>query len=667
MDPRASTEYCQRTAIVGLGGVGKTQVAIEAAYRIRDIRPDCSVFWVPAVDATSFENAYREIGQRLNVKGIDKDDADTKKLVNVALSDEGSGKWLLVVDNADDTTLLLDKTSSYLARYLPSSKNGSILFTTRNHEVAVDLADSPKDDIFQLGEMSDAEAHQLLATGLDDAQIHDTEKTTQLLAFLENLPLAIRQASACMAKKQISTAKYLHFCQSSDDDTIELLSRDFEDRGRYRNAKNPIATTWLISFENIGKADPRAADILKFICFVSPKDIPRSLLPSAKSLMTEEAIGTLKAYAFLAERDCGSSYDIHRLVQIAARNWLKLKDEWQIWGQKALLRVNEEFPDPQHENREVWKQYLPHAECILCFCTSLVEGKKSELELLPKVGFGFLLLGNYKEPEAGYRKALEMQEKLLNSVHSYTPENMDRAVGSSRLLDNFGVILTGRGEDGRAEATHRKVFALFKELLGYDHPRTLTSMVNIGGALLLQGKYEEGEAMFRQALELQEKVLGCHHPDTLLTMSNLGAALNGQGKYEEAEAMVRQTLELQEKVLGCDHPDTLASVINLVCALKPRDKHEEAEAIHRKAVTLCEMVLGYDHPETLKHIDNLGAILHGQGKSEEAEVMFRNLLKLREKVLGYDHPDTLRSMNNLGVILRSQGRYEEAKAIYRKE
>ncbi|KAJ4171748.1 hypothetical protein NW754_000325 [Fusarium falciforme] len=132
--PMASKDDCQRTALEGLGGVGKTQIALEAACRVRDKYPNCSVFWVPAVDATTFENAYRDIGRLLGVTGIDDDNVDVKTLVKAALSREAAGQWLLIIDNADDAELLFGPTS--LNESLPFSRNGSILFTTRTHEVA---------------------------------------------------------------------------------------------------------------------------------------------------------------------------------------------------------------------------------------------------------------------------------------------------------------------------------------------------------------------------------------------------------------------------------------------------------------------------------------------------------------------------------------------------
>jgi len=211
--PSADRADCQRTAVEGLSGIGKTQIALEAACRVRDQHQDCSVFWVPAADATSFENAYREIGRLLGVEGIDEDKVDVMALVKVALPRKVVGSWLLIIDNADDVELLF--STSQLAEYLPFSPNGSILFTTRNHEVAVRL-DIPQRNIILTTEMDNTEATMLLRRGIKESQMQDTASTTALLDVLAYLPLAIKQASAYIAKTRISTTRYLEHYQSSD-------------------------------------------------------------------------------------------------------------------------------------------------------------------------------------------------------------------------------------------------------------------------------------------------------------------------------------------------------------------------------------------------------------------------------------------------------------------
>ncbi|KAI1181506.1 P-loop containing nucleoside triphosphate hydrolase protein [Nemania serpens] len=339
--PGADQDDCQRTAVEGLGGIGKTQVALEAAYQVHDAHPDCSIFWVPAVDLTSFENAYREIGKLLSIPGIDDDKADVKALVKTNLEHAHNSSWLLIIDNADDLDMLF-QDAKLANSLLPFSRQGSILFTTRSHQVAVQL-DIPQTNIIAVQEMDDAEATRLLRIGLKKSQIGDAESIKHLLRFLANLPLAIKQASAYMAfNTNVTVSQYLEFCESSNVDLIYLLSKEFEDRYRYQGyarTQNPVATTWLISFKRISQHNPQAADYLKFICFLAEKDIPQSLLPPMSKIQTAEAIGSLKAYAFILEHDTPDSFDIHRLVRLVMRSWLREKGEWEEWTIKMEIPV----------------------------------------------------------------------------------------------------------------------------------------------------------------------------------------------------------------------------------------------------------------------------------------------------------------------------------------
>jgi hypothetical protein len=213
VSPDVEKGHCRWTAIEGLGGVGKTQMALEAAYRVRDQDPQCSVFWVPAVDVTNFENAYREIGQKLQVSGIEEDGADVKSLVKKAMSHERCSRWLLIVDNADDVGLLFGTAA--LCDYLPFNPQGSVLFTTRNHEAVAKL-DIPPRNIITAAKMSETEALEMMQTNLKESQTRDHDSTTRWLELLAYLPLVIKQASAYITKTGMSTIRYLHHCRTSD-------------------------------------------------------------------------------------------------------------------------------------------------------------------------------------------------------------------------------------------------------------------------------------------------------------------------------------------------------------------------------------------------------------------------------------------------------------------
>ncbi|KAF4545517.1 Kinesin light chain, partial [Lasiodiplodia theobromae] len=254
----SSSEACQRAAIWGLGGCGKTAIALEFAYRTRKLRPRCSVFWVPAISRQSFEEAYRAIGALLQIPGIEDEKADVKGLVQRALSNERAGEWLLVVDNADDVDVLFREgdDESRLIDYLPRSRNGSILFTTRTRKAAIDQVGSQSIELF---EMNRAEALEFFSKTLNRKEFLEGDEVSKLLELLAYLPLAIVQAAAFLNKNEVRISEYIGLLRETPDDEIELLSRDFEDRSRYREIRNPVAITWIISFEQIQKHDPLAA------------------------------------------------------------------------------------------------------------------------------------------------------------------------------------------------------------------------------------------------------------------------------------------------------------------------------------------------------------------------------------------------------------------------
>ena len=377
--------------------------------------------------------------------------------------------------------------------------------------------------------MSATEALEMLQRGLRESQICDGDSTHALLELLTHLPLAIKQASAYMAETDMTTTRYLYHCQASDQRLINLLSQESDYQGRYQGMNNAIATAWLVSFNHILRDRPRAANILRVICFMIDKDIPLSLFSQGEDeLAVDEAIGTLKAYAFITERADHQSFDVHRLVQLAMRNWLQQECQQEKCIKAAVQRVAHVFPFPKHENRQMWQRYLPHALSVVSFHGHKV-GEPGEIGLLHNIAESHILLGQYGEAEVLYQQSLSLSKKVLKE----------------------------------------------------EHPSTLDSMNNLASVLQQQGKYEEAEELHRQTLTLIKKVLTDEHSSTLASMNNLMLVLRKRGKYEEAEEMHRQTLSLKKKVLKEEHPDILGSMNNLVEVLRQQGKYKEAEQIFR--------------------------------------------------------------------------------------
>lgn len=688
--PSIEENNCQRTAIEGLGGVGKTQIALEAGFQVRDMHLDCSIFWVPAVDITSFENAYRKIGQELGIKGIDEDKADVKLIVKEALNRESAGRWLLIIDNADDVELFSGNAN--LSMYLPSSYKGSILFTTRDHKTTVELSATS----ITVGKLERGESLKLLETSLKKAQLRNPEDTTKLLDFLEDLPLAIKQASAYMATVGISTTKYLDFCQSSEADAMSLLSEDSRDLYRYNETPNPVVKTFRISFKMISQSDPLAADYLRFISFLSDKDIPRSLLPPAEKIKATEAIGTLKEYAFVTEQEEGHIYDIHRLTRLSILNWLTITGGRQEWATKVSQQLANVIPLPLYENKIIWTRYLPHAQNLTKFLAD-TNDTTAKVMLLWKLGRSLLLLGRYEEAEDMLRRLLDLAEEVqgetvvdklsimsdlawaLNyqgqreAAEKILRETLARRQATHKTLAStmndmrlLAEILTHQQNFEESESIHWQTLRLAKEILDGERPgscdldaRTTNLDKNAGHMF-----YEEAKNLCQQAHEIDRDL----EAQTMHLMASFAKRLQMQRRYEEAEQTLRQLLPLVRTSLGSDGILVISTMVQLGMSLSSQGKSKSKEAVEilRQALFLNSQVQGEAHPDTLSTMGALGIALRKESNPKEALTILRQTLVLQQQVQNEAHPNTLITMHQIGITLYEEGNPKEAINILRQ-
>lgn len=642
-------ESCEKIAIMGLGGVGKTQIVLELAYRIRDTRPECSVFWVPAASAEVFEQAYRDIGEALEIPGLTEEGADVKQLVKRGLSQENLGRWVMILDNADDMSLWFDGEGA-LIHYVPVSQEGSVLFTTRDRKLAVKLAQK---NVVEVAEMDPDSAAALFKKSLIHPEVaEDHETTLKVFEQLTFLPLAMVQAAAYINENDISMKEYLSILMDTEDNVIAVLSEGFEDAGIYRRSTNPIATTWFISFEQIRQRDPLAADYLSFMSCLDPRNIPKSLLPvSEPKKRVVDAIGTLTAYSFVTRRQNNQFFDLHRLVHLVTRNWLRQNRSLVTWAEKALSRLVETFPSADHENRSIWNAYLPHTRFLLT--SDLVDGTSDKYSLLEKVSLCLLADGMYHETR-------DIQESILN----WRTQRLGQGhVVTLRSLHNLGVTLGKLGLFRSAEAIQRRALTLRQQILGPEHVDTLNSMANLAQTCERQERLKEAEQLAAPVLEKRRRILGREHPDTLRSMANLAGIYSSQGKLEEAEGLGVQVLEIRGRVLGQEHPDTLSGMANLAGIYTNQQKWAEAEHLQAQVTKGRAWVLGPDHPDTLRSMANLARIYYGQQKWTEAERIEEQVVAMREKVLGPDHPDTLNIRSNLAATYSALGKLEEAEEV----
>ncbi|KAJ5494608.1 Tetratricopeptide-like helical [Penicillium fimorum] len=652
----SNTSGPNKIAVHGLGGIGKTQIALELVYRIREKSPECSIFWIPCTSYESVEQTYLNIALTLGISNAEP--AKAKEQVKFHLSQASAGKWLLVFDNADDMEMWIKPEGSTnalpLKNILPRSENGHILFTSRNRKLAVKLAAS---NVLSVPDVDQSTAMDILEKSLIHINLpYDKNTASTLLEQLSFLPLAISQAAAYVNENDISISDYLSLLKQQEISAAELLSEEFEDDGRYAEIQNPVITTWLVSFYQIQQLDSLATDYLSFMACINPRDIPRSILPPSPSAKKRvEALGLLKAYSFISEHAHENTFSLHRLVHLATRNWMRKTKVIDRWVHTAAQQLHELFPNDDHSNRGLWRDYLPHA----LYLTNTEEFHHFYFQYVgftSRVGSSLQSDGRYDEANPLFTRNLRVREKALGPEHADTLTS----------VNDLGYVLRRQGKYEEAEAMHRRALEGREKALGPEHPDTLTSVNDLGSVFERQGKYEEAEAMYRRALDGYKTALGPEHHFTLTSVIHVGSVLERQGRYKEAEAIHRQALKGREKALGPEHPDTLASVSHLGFVLQRQGRYEETEAIYRRALEGYEKALGPEHPDTLTSVNNLGLVLERQGKYEEAEAMHRRALEGREKALGPEHPDTLPSVNHVGSVLERRGKYEKAEAMYRR-
>ncbi|KAL7762869.1 hypothetical protein ACKLNR_006227 [Fusarium oxysporum f. sp. zingiberi] len=708
------SEPASRVAIAGLGGVGKSQLAIEFAYRFADRSAETWVFWVHASTQARIIEGFKSIANNVKLMGRDRPDADVLQLVFDWLSNGQNGKWLLVLDSADDSDVLLHSTSGgnddgrKLVEYLPQSPNGSILITTRNRDLAFRLTGTSQ-MIHDVGPMTQKEALMLLANSL--GILSDANAAADLVRSLDFIPLAISQAAAYiqMRAPRTSLIQYLDEFRQSESKRVKLLRynagdlrRDLRQDG---GASNAILTTWQVSFDHIRSRRPSAADLLSLMSFFNRQGIPESLLGPAKDRYTatqsispeditdsdsqdsddktecelEDDIAILRDYCLIMLSKDASTFEMHGLVQLAMRRWLKAQGLQDKFLEQYITIMASSFPTGEYENWTRCQQLFAHVEAAAEYRPNEDNLKKTWSGLLHNGGWYAGLQGRYAVAEHMLSQGKRTREKLLGNDHEATLESMSllasiymvqgrwdeaekpfmwiletykRKLGADhadtlRSMNNLISIFIEQGRLKEAEKQQAQVMKTYKAKHGEDHLDTLVSMNTLAMIFMEQGRWDEAEKLHVQVMETRKAKLKEDHPDTLRCISNLASTYWNQGRSEEAEKLFMQVIEAYKRKLGEDHPDTLRNMGNLAWVFMKQDRWEEAEKLQVRVVEARKAKLGVDHLRTLTSMNNLASTYWNQGRSEEAEKLFMQVIEAYKRKLGEDHPDTLMSMGNL--------------------
>ncbi|KAG0636054.1 hypothetical protein HOY80DRAFT_892030 [Tuber brumale] len=641
-----------RVALYGLGGAGKTQIALEYVHQRKGLS---HVFWVHGSSFLKFGEDYRRIFQTVGISHGGPEPSENEQLSEVKrwLESPASGSWVMILDNADNEADFSGNKSP-ISRFVPQSSNGKIVITTRSRVVASRQGCS----VVEVGKMRIEEARELFFQRFGKTvrlQDRDLEAVDMLLDALDQLPLAIVGAAAFMIETQTSPFEYWKIFQESDKRRKALLLEQFCDIRREVDMTESILSTYFITFERIKEHNPKGADLLQLIAFFDRQKIPEELFVKSgldgmdDSFEFRKAIGALLNFSLVTQAEDTPVYELHRLVQHSIQVYLSQEEvcKWRRTGLEVILRL---FPQYEHNVRHICAAYLPHA-------LSIVQNSADPLAspVHYRVSIYLLNIGHYSDAEVQIQQCIQLEGD--------TDENDPGSLARDNLL---AMVLQARGEFEEAEKISRRVLQGRESALGPDHLDTLASVSNLALVLGQLGKHSEAERLNRRALEGKRRILGPEHIDTLASLSNLSLSVRDLGRFDEAESLSRLALEGREKTLGPEHPDTLNSLSVLVWNLDALGKYHEGEKTSRHVLDVRKRVLGPRHPDTLSSLRKHGFMLQRLGKYVEAEMFYRQALEGEEKILGPEHPNTLSSLEGWAMMLAELGKYSEAEQPIRR-
>jgi len=642
----------------GPDGLGKTQIALEYAYR--HVLEYNAIFWIDAETGETLVASLLRIAELLQLHALQQ--ANQQRVV-VAVQHwlSSHSGWLLIWDNVEDLALL--------GRFLPFAWSGAMLITTSRHIPGpfvrgMDLSPMQQEEgrVFLLRR---AEILKPDATGEQVRQFAlrlpaYAAAAAELVTMMAGLPLALNQAGAYLEATQCELPAYLKLFHTRWGALIQQRGT------RWPDHRASVSTTFTLAITHIARRHPAVQDLLRVCAFLQADAIPEELFRQGGELLGatlarvcqdpldwEQVVTLACAYALLSRQREEQTLSLHRLVQTVLIETMTEAERKQ-WIRRAMSALELLFPDVQPATGfAIWKhceRLQPHA--LLCLRQAeAFEDSLTFASLAYKVAQYLRTRGRYTEAEPLYLRALHIRERV------YGPDHVLMAPS----LNDLAILYWCLGKYEQAEPLYRRALRIWEQSLSPDHLHMGGLLNNLGFLYRDQGRYAEAEPHYLRALRIWEQSLGPDHPDLAHPLSNLAVLYRELGRYTEAEPLALRARRIWEQSLGPDHP-LVASALNMLAMLyRHQGRYTEVEPLALQALFIREQSLGPDHPDVAYPLITLAELYRDLGRSIEAEPLALQALSIREQSLGSDHPLVASTLNTLAVLSRDLGRYAEAE------
>jgi tetratricopeptide (TPR) repeat protein len=623
--------------IVGTGGLGKTQLAIEYAHRFGSAYSG-GVYWVDADRGLGTLIAQVSSAAELEI------DTKAEETIQVEQIWRGlnrlAGPSLLVLDNFPE--------DAPLGPYLPTTGRVHTLITTRRQDL-----DYPS---ILLNVLSTEEGVKLLNSGKRQFGV----EAAVLIQRLGGLPLAIELAKSYLNyRKAVGVSELLEEMKTASD--IELLTEfSLEYRDQQASAEGiDIVKTFQMSWEI---APESAKQVLRVMGELAPAGVPRALLRAILNWPGQTGVRDPLSKALdelsrlsLVEEDANGNPTAHRLILAFARhrNAADSASPFQQCSDAIRVQMERAFEDPGADTIRELELIVPHAEFLLA--GSRLRPEES-IDLAARLGKHHRTCGRYTDARRAATGAMEIAEK------TFAPGHPSIAI----TLSNLALVLHELGQMEEAHDLLRKALASDEKTFAHGHPSIALRQLNLAGVLQGLGQMEGARDLLRMALASDEKTFAPGHPSIARGQSNLGMVLQDLGQLEEARDLLREALTSDEKSFAHGHPSIAVRQSNLALVLQELGQLEEAHELLRKALASDEKTFEPGHSSIALRQANLATVLQDLGQLEEAHELLRKALASDEKTFEPGHLSIARSQSHLATVLWAMGQMEEARDLLRK-
>ncbi|MEH2085738.1 tetratricopeptide repeat protein [Nostoc sp.] len=627
-------------AVAGMGGLGKTELALQYANAHREIYKG-GICWLQSRTGDVGIQVVQFARIHLDLNPPQYLDGDLPSQVKYCWQHWREGDVLVVLDDLNDYS----KVETYLPPQLPRFK---VLITTR---LQLDLPQS-----FTLNVLGESAGVELLQLWVREKVTEESATAAKKLCErLGYLPLALNLVGRYIKKRRISLAEMVQRLDAKGKAlSHQALALDEKDRTCTLNVKRGVIAAFELSWEELSN-DAKELGVLLSLFALAP--IPWRLVESVETgkdaEQLEDSRVELESLHLLQGED---SYQLHQLI----REFFQLKqaefnqvEEFKRSLCKVMLAVAKEIPEYStlKQITDV-SNAIPHvAEVANNLATYL--SNEDIARPFTSLGEFYEYQGLYKQAELWYEQCRIITQNRFGLEH----------LSVAQSLNNLALIYKFQGYYIKAEPFCLQALKLTQCLLGHEDLLVATSLNNLAELYKLQGRYTEAQPLFLQALEMRQRLLRQKHSLVATSLNNLAELYKLQGRYTEAEPLYNEALEMYQSLLGQENPLIATSLNNLATLYFCQKCYMEAEPLFLQALELRQRLLGQEHPDVVQSLNNLSELYKYQGRYTEAETLLQQALEIGKRLLGQEHPNFAISLSNLAFLYMLQGRYKEAELL----